>query len=112
MFMKSLVTSLSVLAITLAALPVQAIPARSLPRRGTVLTMTNGDIMCYIELRDARGKKHTLGATFELCERPQRFLNRKVLLTYKRGTVNDCQSAEPCGKSRWETLVVKLKVYR
>jgi hypothetical protein len=100
-------SSLSILALSLTALPSNA---SILPKSGTVLTITNGDLMCYVELRDLKGKKHNLGATFELCEQPNKFLNRRVQLTYKRMKVNDCQSAEPCGKTRWENLVVKLKV--
>jgi hypothetical protein len=106
MFTKLTAGSLSLLAITLAVLPVTA---AKLPRNGTVLKMTNGDIMCYIELRDVGGRKHTLGADFSLCEKPDKFLNRRVKITYERAKVSDCESAEPCGKTRWETLVVRLK---
>jgi hypothetical protein len=108
MFTKLIVSSFSLFAITLAGMTADA--ATKLPRNGTVLKMTNGDIMCYIELRDVAGKKHTLGADFELCNKPQKFLNRRVQITYARVKVNDCQSAEPCGKTRWETLAVRLKL--
>jgi hypothetical protein len=107
MFTKLTAGSLSLLAITFAVLPVTA---AKLPRNGTVLKMTNGDIMCYIELRDVGGRKHTLGADFSLCEKPDKFLNRRVKITYERAKVSDCESAEPCGKTRWETLVVRLKL--
>jgi hypothetical protein len=95
--------------IGLMAFSSQATP---LPRSGTVLKMINGDLMCYIELRDSQGKIHQLGAVFELCERPKKFLNKKVGLTYKKLSVSDCQSAEPCGKTRKEMLAVKLKLIR
>jgi hypothetical protein len=107
MFTKLIVGSLGLLAVTLAVLPVTA---EKLPRHGTVLKMTNGDIMCYIDLRDVAGRKHTLGADFSLCETPDKFLNRRVKLTYQRIKVSDCESAEPCGKTRWETLIVRLKL--
>jgi hypothetical protein len=107
MFTKLIVSSFSLL-VMLAAVPADA--SAKLPRNGTVLKMTNGDIMCYIELRDVAGRKHTLGADFSLCENPDKFLNRRVKLTYERAKVNDCESAEPCGKTRWETLVVRLKL--
>jgi hypothetical protein len=109
MFAKSIGSSLTILALSLTSLPTNA---STLPKSGTVLTLTNGDLMCYIELRDLKGKKHNLGATFELCEQPNKFLNRRVQLTYKRMKVNDCESAEPCGKTRWENLVFKLKLSR
>jgi hypothetical protein len=107
MFTKIIVSSFSLL-VMLAAVPADA--SAKLPRNGTVLKMTNGDIMCYIELRDVAGRKHTLGADFSLCENPDKFLNRRVKLTYERAKVSDCESAEPCGKTRWETLVVRLKL--
>jgi hypothetical protein len=108
MFAKS-IASLTILALSLTSLPSNA---SNMPKSGTVLNMINGDLMCYIELRDIQGKKRTLGATFGLCEQSRKFLNRRVQLTYKRMKVNDCESAEPCGKTRWENLVVKLKVSR
>ena len=104
---KLAVGALSLVAVTLAVLPVNA---GKLPSHGTVLKMTNGDISCYIDLRDVAGKKHTLGADFSLCENPDKYLNHRVKLTYERTKVSDCQSAEPCGKTRWETLVVRLKL--
>jgi hypothetical protein len=108
MFSKLIVSSFSFMAITLASLPADA--ATNLPRNGTVLKMTNGDIMCYIDLRDVSGKKMTIGADFELCNKPKKFLNRRVQITYQRVKVSDCQSAEPCGKTRWETIAVRLKL--
>ncbi len=108
MFTKLIVGSLGFLAMALTAVNIDA--ATKLPRNGTVLKMTNGDILCYIELRDVAGRKHTIGADFELCNQPQKFLNRRVQITYDRAKVSDCQSAEPCGKTRWETIAVRLKL--
>jgi hypothetical protein len=87
------------------------VKANSYPSSGKLLKLTNGDLMCYVDLIDSRGKKSTLGADFEICQQTQ-FLNKQVQLTYKQGTVNDCQSAEPCGKSRVENLIVKMKLNR
>jgi hypothetical protein len=81
----------------------------SYPTSGKVLKLTNGDLMCYVNLVDARGKKYNLGADFEICNQTK-FLNKQVKLTYKQGNVNDCQSADPCGKTRVENLVVKIKL--
>lgn len=108
MFTKIIVSSFGFLAMALTVVPADA--AAKLPRNGTVLKMTNGDIMCYVELRDVFGKEHTIGADFELCNKPKKYLNRRVRITYARVKVNDCQSAEPCGKTRWETLAVLLKL--
>jgi hypothetical protein len=87
------------------------VKAEVFPTSAKVLTLTNGDLMCYVDLIDARGKKYNLGADFEICQQSQ-FLNKRVQLTYKRSKVSDCQSAEPCGKSRVENLIVKMKLIR
>jgi hypothetical protein len=79
------------------------------PTKGKVLQLTNGDLMCYVQLVDARGRKYDLGAEFDLCQQTK-FLNKQVMLTYKRSQVNDCQSAAPCGKTRIEDLIVKMKL--
>ncbi|NJM70951.1 MAG: hypothetical protein HC862_12385 [Scytonema sp. RU_4_4] len=79
----------------------------------TVKSMVNGDIMCYVNLVDEKGKQYnSVGASFEICANEKRFLNKKVKLSYSRVSVNDCQSAEPCGKSRLETLITKMQIIR
>jgi hypothetical protein len=82
------------------------------PTTGKLLKLVNGDIMCYVDLVDARGKKYnSLGAGFEICNQTK-LLNKRVKLTYKRGNVSDCQSSEPCGKSRVENLISTMKLKR
>ncbi len=98
----------------LPAFPSEAkkpLQAQAYPSSGKVLKLTNGDLMCYVDLIDLRGKKHTIGATFEICEQ-SKFLNQQVQLTYKPTKVNDCQSAEPCGKTKIENAIVKMKLVR
>jgi hypothetical protein len=80
----------------------------SSPTSGKVLSLTNGDLMCYVDIGEG-GKKYHLGADFSICNQTK-LLNRSVQLTYKRMKVNDCQSNEPCGKTRMENLIVKMKV--
>ena len=85
------------------------------PTNGKVLKVTLGDLMCYVDLIDARGRKYNLGATFDACEgEPQsnEFRNKRVQLEYKPIKVNDCQSSEPCGKTRTENLIVNMKLIR
>ena len=87
----------------------QPIAPTSFPTTGKLLNLTNGDLMCYVELIDGRGVKHQLGADFDICNQPK-LLNKRVNLTYKRGKVADCQTSPDCGKTRIENLVVKMKL--
>ena len=78
------------------------------PEVGVIQQIQQGDLMCYITFTDEGGKERTVGATFELCESPQQYLNQQVRLIYGVRNVNDCQSNEPCGKTRRENVVVQL----
>jgi hypothetical protein len=84
---------------------------QAFPTSGKVLKLTNGDLMCYVDLVDAGGKKYNLGADFSICDRSE-FLNQQVRLTYKKIKVSDCQSAEPCGKSKLKNAIVKMRLVR
>ncbi len=92
---------------------VQAREVVTKPRIATVKSMTNGDIMCYVTLVDNKGKVYKeMGAFFDICAKEKTFLNKKVRLSYQKVSVNDCQSAEPCKKSRLETLITKMQLIR
>ena len=80
------------------------------PQVGTVKEIVQGDLMCYVTLTDRAGKKHNLGASFEICATPEKFLNKKVNLGYETASVNDCESNEPCGKSKQVLLITKMEV--
>lgn len=80
------------------------------PTVGTVKSMVNGDIMCYVKLLDENKTEYNLGASFEICAKQKTFLNKKVRLTYQQVAVNDCRSAEPCGKTRQESLITKMEL--
>lgn len=67
--------------------------------------------MCYVDLLDARGKKHTLGADFPICERTQ-LVNQLVSLTYRIVQVNHCQGNDRCGKTIAKNLIVKMRLLR
>jgi len=86
--------------------------ATAQPKIGTVKEMVNGDLKCYITLIDDQGTEHNLGATFEVCEKPETFLNKKVSLVYRIESVSDCQSAEPCGKTKKESLITKMEIQK
>jgi hypothetical protein len=82
--------------------------SNSFPTSGKVLKLTNGDLMCYVEV-NSRGKMYQLGADFDICNQTK-LLNQQVRLTYQRSKVNDCQSSEPCGKTKIKNLIVKMKL--
>lgn len=86
--------------------------ATAQPQIGTVKEMVNGDLKCYVTLVDEKGTEHNLGATFEVCEKPETYLNKKVSLTYKIESVSDCQSAEPCGKTKKESLISQMEIQK
>jgi hypothetical protein len=84
---------------------------QTFPTSGKVLKLTNGDLMCYVDLVDASGKKYNLGADFSICEQSE-LVNKQVRLTYKKIKVSDCQSAEPCGKNKLKNAIVKMRLMR
>jgi hypothetical protein len=96
------------LAAALVACTAVSALAAPLPRTGKIIKMTNGDLMCYLEVKDSQGKVHNVGASFEICEQ-QKLLNKRVRFTYKKMPISDCQSAELCGKTRMETIVVRMQ---
>jgi hypothetical protein len=84
-----------------------ALSRQNMPTTGKVVKLTQGDLMCYVDLIDANGKQHNIGADFAICDRPE-FLNKPVRLIYKRIRVNDCQSNQACGKTRLKNAIVKM----
>ena len=80
------------------------------PEEGTVTKLVNGDLMCYVTLVDKKGIEHNVGATFEMCADEKKVLNKKVNAVYEIQSVSDCQSAEPCGKTRKESIITKMEV--
>ena len=93
---------------TLPSYACKPVKVSNYPTSGKVLKLINGDLMCYVDLIDARGKKYNLGAGFDICNQIK-LVNKQVKVTYKKDNVNDCQSAEPCGKTRVENLIVKMQ---
>jgi hypothetical protein len=81
------------------------------PTSGTVRNLVSGDIMCYVTLVDRNGRVHeNIGATFDICANSASFLNQPVTITYGQESVSDCQSAEPCGRSRLATLITQMQL--
>ncbi|MBS3026370.1 MAG: hypothetical protein HCA25_04530 [Dolichospermum sp. DET50] len=80
------------------------------PKLGTVIKLVNGDLMCYVTLKDNKGIEYNVGATFEICSSSKKFVNKEVSAVYEIQSVSDCQSAEPCGKTRKESIITKMEV--
>ena len=80
------------------------------PKAGTIKRMVSGHLKCYVTLIDDKGTERQVGAKFEVCEQQNKFLNKKVNLSYENVSVNDCQSAEPCGKTKIESLISKIEL--
>jgi hypothetical protein len=80
------------------------------PKVGTVTKLVNGDLMCYVTLVDKKGIEYNVGASFDICADEKKVLNKKVRAVYQIQSVNDCESAELCGKSRKESIITKMEV--
>ncbi len=80
-----------------------------LPTQGRVTEMVNGDLMCYVTLVDQENVSYQLGATFEICEETAQFIDQAVQVSYETIAVHDCESAEPCGKTRQAQLITKME---
>ncbi|MEA5622157.1 hypothetical protein [Nostoc sp. UHCC 0251] len=80
------------------------------PMLGTIKDMRNGDLKCYVNVVDEKGKLYeSVGASFDICE-PKKYINKKVEMYYQIENVNDCQSSEPCGKTIKEWLITKIEI--
>ncbi|MFN6531224.1 hypothetical protein [Nostoc sp. ChiSLP03a] len=80
------------------------------PSSGTIKDMQNGDLKCYVTVVDENGKVYEgVGAVFEVCE-PDKYVNKKVKMSYSLENVSDCQSSEPCGKTIKEWLISKIEI--
>lgn len=80
------------------------------PQIGTVKELVNGDIICYATIVDEQGIEHRVGASFEICAAAETYLNQKVRMAYEIASLNDCQSSEPCGKSRQESIISQMEI--
>ncbi|MBD1895563.1 hypothetical protein [Coleofasciculus sp. FACHB-129] len=80
------------------------------PTIGTVKSMVQGDLKCYVTLVDENRIERNVGASFEVCEQEKTFLFKKVRNSYEILSVNDCESIEPCGKSKQESLITKMEI--
>lgn len=82
-----------------------------LPSIAKVTGINQGDLACYVDLVDDNGRKYEgIYATFEICEQPESFLNEKVKLSYREERFNDCESDQPCGKTKLITAITEMQL--
>ncbi|MGD1712011.1 hypothetical protein [Dapis sp. BLCC M172] len=108
--LKKITTVVSLAGISLSIVSISAIAQDTSLKVGIVQELVTGDLMCYATLIDENGKEHYARASFEICADQDYYLNKKVQLTYEEANINDCQSSEPCGKTRKEWIISKMKI--
>jgi|GEM_PF-2192776 len=79
----------------------------------TVSSINRGDIMCYVVLSSYPMTDTQHGAIFDFCDQRNKYIGKKVIIEEtKIINVNDCESIEPCGKTKKVKLITKLKVVK
>lgn len=79
--------------------------ADNLPQVATIEDTQMGDLMCYVTVTDLEGDTSTIGANFKLCNDSDQLIGRTLGLGYTETPVADCESSEPCGRTRQELLL-------
>jgi hypothetical protein len=75
------------------------------PEIGIPIELIQGGLLCYATIIDQQGQQQEIGATFDICQDQEAILNQRVRLIYTTENVADCESAEPCGKTRQATVI-------
>jgi len=78
---------------------------------GTITAMQDGDIACYLSLKDDLGVTFEEMADFELCRQKSALVGQRVALTYRPQRVQsgECQGDPGCRKSVLVLVVVAAK---
>ena len=108
--LKKLTVCISIALVACSSVSVSSNAQDTFPEEGTVKSLESGDLMCYVTLTDESGEEYNLGARFEICDDQDSYLDQKVQLTYEEANVNDCESSEPCGKTRTENIISEMEV--
>ncbi len=80
------------------------------PEQGTILEIVTGDLMCYLTVQDEYDQTDIVGAGFEFCAEPEKYINQTANFSYSMETVNDCQSIEPCGQTREAKIITDIEI--
>ena len=87
--------------------PATATEQAALPAIATLTRIEPGDLQCYLSFTDSQNQRFDIGGSFDICT--EQYLNQSVQITYEAGTVNDCESIEPCGQTQDVILVTQLQ---
>ncbi len=79
-----------------------------LPAIAKLTRIEQGDLQCYLSFTDSHNQTFDIGGSFDICT--EQYLNQTVQITYELSNINDCQSNEPCGKTKEVTLVTQLQL--
>ncbi len=112
--MRLLPLALLVLATAAFAQPPDTIRIGKQTKRttGTLTELQNGDVACYLILRDEKGAEFIEMGAFEICSQKPSPVGKRVALKYKMANViaESCQGNPDCKKSDRVALVVSVKV--
>ena len=83
-------------------------PTRANPDPLTVLSVQQGDIACYLDLRAAGGKRISMKGSFEICD--ERWVGKRVLIRTDRVNVQSpkCEGDPECTLTEEEEIIVEL----
>ena len=105
-FILSITTSLVLLACS-ESQDIQE-PGHPDPDPLTVLSVEQGDIACYIDLREVDGKRVSMKGSFEICD--ERWVGKRVLIRTDRVNVQSpkCEGDPECTLTEEEEIIVEL----
>jgi len=80
------------------------------PARGTIVSAQEGDIACYLRIRDTTGQTGNWMAGFDLCPQARRALGREVGLQWRSESVMhpSCQGDTSCRRTQRVLLVAGI----
>lgn len=78
---------------------------------GVITDLQNGDVACYLTLKDDRGVEFNEMADFSICEHADQLRGRRVALTYAMEHViaDACQGDPECTQTQTVALVTSAK---
>ncbi|MCY7388383.1 MAG: hypothetical protein LH481_10015 [Burkholderiales bacterium] len=79
---------------------------------GVVQSLENGDVACYLNLKDEKGKEFTELGDFDICFQKPSIIGKRVSLKYRLENVlaDECQGNPECKKSKKAALVVAARI--